>query len=300
MEYIPYEGKTIVENGTEYWVGQLNHHIIKQRREELHLNMQDVADAAKITLRQYQRFENGDRDICSTSARIYLSICAILKFEPFTFFTDIVQKQEKKDERKIEFIPAKPCISVPVCFYIAVISKIPFGKLTRWEDIEAFFKKIYNAEVVAPREHMYWSDVDSSGNEVPYWRIVGAKGHIPNSSRAGGKIVQIERLRREGVIAELSNSQTDSYRITNYKDLLFDLNQIDPQEILSLEDTDKHRLTAIGEKVFGTEMIRVLPIGVVRQLADGNLLTDENDVKTKQYIENAKQELLRRSKKENI
>lgn len=204
------------------------------------------------------------------------------------------------DERKIEFIPAKPCTTVPVCYYIAVISKVPVGKLSRWEDIDAFFKKAYNAEVVAPREHMYWSEEDANGNEVPYWRIVGAKGHIPNNSRAGGKTVQIERLRQEGVVAELSNSQTDSYRVMNYKELLFDLNQIDPQEILSLEDIDKNRLKAIGEKVFGTEMIRALPIDVVRKLADGLLLTNENDVKTRQYIENAKQELLRRSKKENI
>lgn len=301
MNFVPYEGKKVEHNGQEYWVGQLNHHVLKQRREELHLSMQEVADIARITLRQYQRFENGERDIAGTSARIYLSVLTALKLEPFTFFSDIIQRSQDKNEleTKAEFIPAKPHTTIPVCKYIAIISRVPKGKLTRWEDIDAYLKRIYNAEHIAPREGMYWSDVDTNGNEVPYWRIVGAKGHIPNNSRAGGKVVQIERLRQEGIVAELSNSKTDSYRVTNYKELLFDLNQINPNDILSLEDTDMHRLTAMGEKFFGTEMIKGLPLFIVQQLADGDLLRDKNDERVRQYIENAKQELIRRSKKES-
>ena len=60
--------------------------ILQLRRKELGLTQQQVADKAKIQLRQYQRFENGEREMSAASMRIGLSICAVLELDPYRFF----------------------------------------------------------------------------------------------------------------------------------------------------------------------------------------------------------------------
>ena len=44
---------------------------------------------AAIVVRQYQRFELGERNITSASAKLMLSICMALKIDPYMFFPDI-------------------------------------------------------------------------------------------------------------------------------------------------------------------------------------------------------------------
>ena len=44
--------------------------VLKDYREELGLTQQQVADKAKIQLRQYQRFESGERNLSSSSFSI--------------------------------------------------------------------------------------------------------------------------------------------------------------------------------------------------------------------------------------
>ena len=60
--------------------------ILKQCRENLGLSQNNVANGAKIQLRQYQRFETGERYIESASMKTALSVCAVLKLDPFIFF----------------------------------------------------------------------------------------------------------------------------------------------------------------------------------------------------------------------
>jgi len=50
--------------------------ILKDFREKQGLTQQQVADKARIQLRQYQRFESGERQLSSSSFRI---ACAVLK-----------------------------------------------------------------------------------------------------------------------------------------------------------------------------------------------------------------------------
>ncbi len=64
-------------------------HILKNRREELRMTQQQVADKAHIQLRQYQRFENGERELCSSSMRIGVSICHALKLDPRRFVGEV-------------------------------------------------------------------------------------------------------------------------------------------------------------------------------------------------------------------
>lgn len=59
--------------------------VLCQRRKQLGLTQQQVAEAAKIQLRQYQRLESGERSMASASLRIGLSICGVLKLDPRRF-----------------------------------------------------------------------------------------------------------------------------------------------------------------------------------------------------------------------
>lgn len=59
--------------------------ILKLRREQLNLTQQQVADSAGITLRQYQKFESGERSIRGASLRIGLGICDVLELDPHRF-----------------------------------------------------------------------------------------------------------------------------------------------------------------------------------------------------------------------
>ncbi len=72
-------------NGEEYERVQLEHHILLSRRKELGMTQQNVADAAKIRLQQYQRLESGERNISGASLRIALSICDVLQLDPHRF-----------------------------------------------------------------------------------------------------------------------------------------------------------------------------------------------------------------------
>lgn len=55
------------------------------RRQEFGMTQQEVADAAHIQLRQYQRLESGERSMASASMRIGLSICRVLELDPYRF-----------------------------------------------------------------------------------------------------------------------------------------------------------------------------------------------------------------------
>lgn len=62
-----------------------DHAPLRLRREEIGLSQQEVADAAGITLRQYQRFESGERRMASATLRIGLSVCHVLSLDPYRF-----------------------------------------------------------------------------------------------------------------------------------------------------------------------------------------------------------------------
>lgn len=69
-----------------------DHAPLRYRREEYGMSQQQVADAAGITLRQYQRFESGERSMSSASMRIGLSICHVLKLDPYRFVCPLASK----------------------------------------------------------------------------------------------------------------------------------------------------------------------------------------------------------------
>lgn len=287
MEFIPYKPRSEKILGKDWEVVQQSHHILRQRREELGLTQRDVAEAAGILIRQYTRFESGERDICSSSARLVLAVCAVLKLDPYTLFPEIEAYQKKAErEENVVFIPAKKATVIPVSVFIAVIRKIPEGKLSRWEDIESYLERIYGVEYITPAD-AYWEEKDETGERIPYWRIVGPRGHI-GSDRKISKYEQMELLKNEGVMAEISNEQTQSYRVKNYKELLFDLDTVDAEEIKTVPNRDRTTATAAAELMFSGENIRVVPLEILQRIANGKMGLDE------QYVCKAIQELKRR------
>lgn len=62
-----------------------NSDTLRAQRESLGLTQQQVADGAGILLRQYQRFEFGERDITKAYASTFLAVCAVLQLPPFSF-----------------------------------------------------------------------------------------------------------------------------------------------------------------------------------------------------------------------
>lgn len=287
MDFISYKPRTERILGEDWEIVQQSHHILRQRREELGMNQREVAEAAGILIRQYTRFESGERDICSSSARMVLGVCAVLKLDPYMLFPEIELYQKKVErEQKVVFIPAKKATIIPVSTFVALVCKIPKGKLSRWEDIERYLERIYGVEYIQPAD-AYWEKVDEYGVKIPYWRIVGPRGHV-GSDRRIGKEEQIELLRDEGIIAEICNEQTGSCRVKNYKELLFDWDSVDADEIKAVPNRDRTTATATAELMFSGTNIRGVPLEILERIANGKIGMDE------QYVSKAIAEIKRR------
>ena len=56
--------------------------ILKNARKVKGMTQQQVADKAKINLRQYQGFEGGQRNLATASYRIAMAVCMALDIEP--------------------------------------------------------------------------------------------------------------------------------------------------------------------------------------------------------------------------
>ena len=89
MEFIPFEFPKMIGkiNGVEQELLVMldDAGVLRHRREELNMTQQQVADAAGIKISQYQRFESGERSLTGASMRIALSVCRVLKLDPYAF-----------------------------------------------------------------------------------------------------------------------------------------------------------------------------------------------------------------------
>ena len=59
--------------------------VLRDYRHKLGLTQQQVADKAKIQLRQYQRFESGEGNLSSSSFRIACRVMDALGLDPTTY-----------------------------------------------------------------------------------------------------------------------------------------------------------------------------------------------------------------------
>lgn len=62
--------------------------ILKERREELGYSQQQLAVEVGIGIREYQRFEYGERLVSKTSLKQGLKICAALELDPYELVFD--------------------------------------------------------------------------------------------------------------------------------------------------------------------------------------------------------------------
>lgn len=80
-----FERETVFDSGEEWTAIETAEAILRRRREQLGLTQLQVATAAGINLRQYQRLESGERPISGTSLRIGLAVCRALRLDPYRF-----------------------------------------------------------------------------------------------------------------------------------------------------------------------------------------------------------------------
>ena len=68
---------------------------LAKQREALGLTQQEIANRAKINIRQYQRLESGERSLNSTSFRVGLNVCYALKIDP-NYYCAALREEEGK------------------------------------------------------------------------------------------------------------------------------------------------------------------------------------------------------------
>ena len=83
-DYMPKSEDTLGDGSVLYLV-ESSGTVLRNRRKQLNMTQQEVANAADIQLRQYQRLENNERSMTGASMRIGLAICAVLKLDPYRF-----------------------------------------------------------------------------------------------------------------------------------------------------------------------------------------------------------------------
>ena len=59
--------------------------ILKEARQRLELTQQQVADMARIQIRQYQKFEGGERKLSTSSFYIARKVLEVLQLDVTTF-----------------------------------------------------------------------------------------------------------------------------------------------------------------------------------------------------------------------
>ncbi len=79
--------------------------ILRSRREQLGLTMQQVAEMAGLKFSQYQRIEAGERALEACSMKVGLSICAALLLDPYKMVrVDVKQENNLKPQVVIDKI----------------------------------------------------------------------------------------------------------------------------------------------------------------------------------------------------
>lgn len=91
---------------------------LAKQREALGLTQQQVADRARINIRQYQRLESGERSLDSTSFRIGLNVCYALQIDPM-FYCEAYYNEKNRNlhdqaRKKAEHMEKPSDVTSPV------------------------------------------------------------------------------------------------------------------------------------------------------------------------------------------
>ncbi len=125
---------------------------------------------------------------------------------------------QAKDKNVIVMLPLENGRTIPPAMYVQLITKVPEGNITCWEDIKAFLGKMYQRDDLAdsipslPKK-------DSYDRRLPYWRVVSAQGVLGNGIDTHEE--QRQRLIQEGIQVVQRGSMEGSYRVCEYKEHMF-------------------------------------------------------------------------------
>ncbi len=221
--YIHYEHEKATLYGKEFILMSGEHSVLLRRRKQLKLTQQQVADKARIQLRQYQRLESGERNISSSSGRIMLAVCEALYLDPYLF---LGSGNEAPEVKYVVLPPIQTeglCYAIPAEAYYAVVSAIPRGMVCTDDDVMKCLRSAYGMEGL---------EIKSDRNSVslhtdrafPYWRVVSQRGFLINSLYCS-KERQRELLKVEGVSAA-PVGENESYRVEDFAYRRFDFSNM--------------------------------------------------------------------------
>ena len=91
------------------------HRLLRATREERGLSLQEVADACGINIRQYQKFESGERDVRGCAFLLGLRICKALDLDPWLFAQDPGEVPAGRQAGRAEGLP-EPCGDEPIAY----------------------------------------------------------------------------------------------------------------------------------------------------------------------------------------
>ena len=129
-------------------------------------------------------------------------------------------------------LPLENGTKIPSAMYAQLVTKVPEGKITCWEDISAFLGKMYECDVPTypipslPRKDIY-------DTEIPYWRVIGAQGVLGNGIASSEQ--QYRRLLQEGLQVVQRGSIEGSYKVCEYKEHMFRF-----EELSVIKNTDNN------------------------------------------------------------
>ena len=129
-----------------------------------------------------------------------------------------------EDEKTVVVLPLENG-EIPISMFIQVLTKVPSGMVTRWEDIYEYIGELYEREVHSRPVRMM-PIMDSESNSLPYWRIISERGTLIES-RLCSREYQRMKLEEEGVKVVQRGNNNNSFRVDNYKSYLFDFEKLE-------------------------------------------------------------------------
>ena len=167
--FIPFEFPKSTDG--EYVAALTDDRILLNRRTRLGLTQRQVAEMAGVPIRQYQRLESGETEISKTTARVALSVCAVLLLDPYEMIRtravqpdpESLRPQESFDAPLSELDSSKHVGRKPIRrdimtiyfnhpFYSIMITKEVLEKLEKPSFIELRWNK--------KRRHLVFSSTD--------------------------------------------------------------------------------------------------------------------------------------------
>ena len=156
------------------------------------------------------------------SAAVNMLIKQIIITEGIPFEIKKAPASKRKPDHHISntediiVIEPPPARFIPAIEYTNIISQIPEGKVSRYEDIDEYFREKYQAERVET-DYSGWPLYDNEGKRIPDWRIIGSRGAVTGAHFCNADS-QRDSLEKEGV--EIVPYKK-SYRVVDYKKYLY-------------------------------------------------------------------------------